>query len=224
MLNNKKIIKRVILLLFLLMILFGLKESNVLEYLKDRKNLEELIKSLGVWGPISYIGLYAAITITCVSTLPLTLAGGIIFGPIIGIVYTVIGACLGLSLSFLIARYILKSPIEKKFGDTEVFKKINEGVKNDGWFILATTRLLPVFPFGIQNYIYGLTSISFIKYSLLSTLFILPGTSVFVLLAGAVTSGDMKTAIKISIIASLIFFLLTVLTKIIAKKKKVSKK
>ncbi|MGL4998381.1 MAG: TVP38/TMEM64 family protein [Cetobacterium sp.] len=218
MLNNKKIIKRVILLLFLLMILFGLKESNVLEYLKDRKNLEELIKSLGVWGPISYIGLYAVITITCVSTLPLTLAGGIIFGPIIGIIYTVIGACLGLSLSFLIARYLLKSPIEKKFGNTEIFKKINEGVKNEGWFILATTRLLPVFPFGIQNYVYGLTSINFIKYSLLSTLFILPGTSVFVLLAGAVASGNIKTAIKISIIASMIFFLLIVLTKIVAKK------
>ncbi|MGL6025381.1 MAG: TVP38/TMEM64 family protein, partial [Cetobacterium sp.] len=173
---------------------------------------------LGVWGPIAYIGLYAAVTTTCISVLPLTLVGGLIFGAVMGVVYTAIGACLGLSLAFLIARYIARKPIEEKFGQTEAFKKINEGVKNDGWFILATTRLLPVFPFGIQNYVYGLTSISFIQYSLLSTLFILPGTSVFVLLAGAVASGNMKTAVKMSITASLIFFGLTMITKYIAKR------
>jgi len=62
------------------------------------------------------------------------------------------------------------------------------------------------------------------QYSLLSTLFILPGTAVFVLLAGAVASGDKATAIKMSLTASLIFFILTVITKIIAKKSKASVK
>ncbi|MGL4534127.1 MAG: TVP38/TMEM64 family protein, partial [Fusobacteriaceae bacterium] len=152
--------------------------------------------------------------------LPITLVGGIVFGPILGVVYTVIGASLGLAFSFLIARYVARKPIENKFGNTDNFKRINEGVKNEGWFILATTRLLPVFPFGIQNYVYGLTDISFLKYWLLSTTFILPGTSVFVILAGAVASGDKKTAIKYSVIASLILFALTIITKIISKNSK----
>ncbi|MGL5000693.1 MAG: TVP38/TMEM64 family protein [Cetobacterium sp.] len=218
--KKKNIVKLVVGIVILSLIVFALLKSGALEYLKDRQKLEDLIKSLGVWGPVAYIGLYAAVTTTCISVLPLTLAGGLIFGAVMGVVYTAIGACLGLSLAFLIARYIARKPIEEKFGQTEAFKKINEGVKNDGWFILATTRLLPVFPFGIQNYVYGLTPISFIQYSLLSTLFILPGTSVFVLLAGAVASGDMKTAVKMSITASLIFFALTMITKFIAKKSK----
>lgn len=218
--QKKKSTKLIITVCILVIVIIGIVKSGTLDYLKDRQKLEILIKSLGVWGPIAYIGLYAIITTTCVSVLPLTLAGGLIFGAIMGIIYTAIGAGLGLSLSFLIARYIARKPIEEKFGNTEVFKKINEGVKNDGWFILATTRLLPVFPFGIQNYVYGLTPISFIQYSILSTIFILPGTSVFVLLAGAVASGDTKTAIKMSIVASLIFFGLTIITKIIAKKVK----
>ncbi|MGL5356580.1 MAG: TVP38/TMEM64 family protein [Cetobacterium sp.] len=216
--KKKNIVKLVMGMLVLSLIVVALLRSGALEYLKDRQKLEDLIKGLGVWGPIAYIGLYAAVTTTCISVLPLTLVGGLIFGAVMGVVYTAIGACLGLSLAFLIARYIARKPIEEKFGQTEAFKKINEGVKNDGWFILATTRLLPVFPFGIQNYVYGLTSISFIQYSLLSTLFILPGTSVFVLLAGAVASGNMKTAVKMSITASLIFFGLTMITKYIAKR------
>ncbi|MEG0068214.1 TVP38/TMEM64 family protein [Cetobacterium sp.] len=220
--QKKNPLKIILIVIVLAALIFGLMKSGALEYLKDREKLETLIKGLGVWGPIAYIGMYALVTITCISVLPLTLAGGLIFGAIMGVVYTAIGACLGLSLAFLIARYIARKPIEEKFGKTEAFKKINEGVKNEGWFILATTRLLPVFPFGIQNYVYGLTPISFIQYSILSTIFILPGTSVFVLLAGAVASGDMKTAVKMSITASLIFFALTMITKVIAKKSKKS--
>lgn len=218
--QKKNPLKIVIILAVLVGLGYGLAQSGALEYLKDREKLEALITGLGVWGPLAYIGLYAVVTITCVSVLPLTLAGGIIFGAVKGVIYTAIGACLGLSLAFLIARYIARKPIESKFGSSEAFKKINEGVKNEGWFILATTRLLPVFPFGIQNYVYGLTPISFVQYSLLSTIFILPGTSVFVLLAGAVASGDKATAIKMSLTASLIFFALTMITKLVAKKAK----
>lgn len=220
--QKKNPLKIILVVIVLAALIFGLMKSGALEYLKDREKLEALIKGLGVWGPIAYIGMYALVTITCVSVLPLTLAGGLIFGAVMGVVYTAIGACFGLSLAFLIARYIARKPIENRFGQTEAFKKINDGVKNEGWFILATTRLLPVFPFGIQNYVYGLTPISFIQYSVLSTIFILPGTSVFVLLAGAVASGDMKTAVKMSITASLIFFALTMITKVIAKKSKKS--
>lgn len=215
-----KFVKIIIALLVLAGLGALLVKTGAIEYMKDRQKLEALILSLGMWAPLAYIAIYATITITCISVLPVTLVGGIVFGPIMGTIYTAIGASFGLSLAFLIARYIARKPIEEKFGKSEAFKKINEGVKNEGWFILATTRLLPVFPFGIQNYVYGLTPISFVQYAVLSTLFILPGTSVFVILAGAVASGDTKTAIKYSIIASLIFFALTLVTKFIAKKSK----
>jgi len=187
-------------------------------YLTKREKLESVITILGIWGPLVYIIIYILVTITMLSALPVTIASGIIFGPIMGVVYTAIGAGLGLSLSFLIARYVARGTIEKKFGNTAIFKKIDEGVKKDGWFILAITRLIPIFPFGIQNYVYGLTSIGFVQYSLLSTIFILPGTSVFVMLAGAFASGDKTVVLRYSILASLIFMGLMIITKIIKKK------
>ena len=194
--------------------------KKLFSYLTNRKKLEMAITRLGVLGPLAYILMYIFITVTMLPALPLTLAGGILFGPTMGIVYTAIGAGIGLSLSFLIARYIAREAVEKKFGKTAAFIKIDEGVKKDGWFILAITRLIPIFPFGIQNYVYGLTSIGFIQYSLLSIIFILPGTSVFVILAGAFASGDKSIVFKYSIIASLIFMGLMIVTKIIKKKMK----
>lgn len=218
--RKKNYYKIFIVSLILISIILLLLKIDILEYLKNREKLEIFIKSLGVWGPIVYVSLYTIITITCISVLPLTLAGGLIFGATLGIFYTIIGASCGLSISFLIARYFAREIIERRFGKTEIFKKIDKGVKKDGWFILATTRLLPIFPFGIQNYIYGLTSIGYFQYVFFSTIFILPGTSIFVLLAGAVASGNMKTALKMSITASLIFFVLTIVAKLIIKREK----
>ena len=214
----KKYVKTIIISIVVIALVTILFKNGIIEYLKDREKMKALIEGFGVWGPLAYIVTYALITITGISAVPMTIVGGLVFGPLMGIVYTAFGAGIGLSLAFLIARYIAKDFIEEKFGQTEVFKKINEGVKRDGWFILATTRLLPIFPFGIQNYVYGMTPIGFFQYSLLSTLFILPGTSVFVILAGAVASGDTAKATRLAIIASLIFFAITVVTKIIAKK------
>jgi len=187
-------------------------------YLTKREKLESVITLLGVWGPLAFILIYIFITITILPAIPITVAGGIIFGPVMGVVYTAMGAGLGLSFSFLIARYIARESIEKKFGNTPIFKKIDQGVRKDGWFILAITRLIPIFPFGIQNYVYGLTSIGFFKYMILSIIFVLPGSSVYVMLAGAFTSGDKAIVLKYSITASLIFFGLMLITRIIKKK------
>ncbi|MGL4653435.1 TVP38/TMEM64 family protein [Cetobacterium sp.] len=216
--NNKKRIIKFLIILFIILIFILLFKYDGLKYIKDIEKLKRLIKSFGILAPLSYILLYCLVTVTTISTLPLSLAGGVLFGPIYGIIYTMIGASLGMVSSFLIARYIAKDFIERKFSNLEIFKKINEGVKKDGPFILAVTRLLPIFPFGIQNYLYGLTSISFFKYTIFSIIFILPGTSVFVLLAGAITAGNTKEAAKISLIASLIFLALTLITRIIQKK------
>ncbi|WP_294096239.1 TVP38/TMEM64 family protein [uncultured Cetobacterium sp.] len=216
--NNKKRIAKLFIIIFIAFLFFLFFKYDGVKYIKDKEQLKTLIESFGILAPLSYILLYCIVTITTISTLPLSLAGGVLFGPVYGIIYTMIGASLGMISSFLIARYIAKDFIERKFSNLQIFKKINEGVKKDGPFILAVTRLLPIFPFGIQNYLYGLTSISFFKYTIFSIVFILPGTSVFVLLAGAISAGNTKDAAKISLIASLIFLALTIITRVIQNK------
>lgn len=146
--KNSRIVKVICLIIILAVVFLLAKNFGIFHYLKNRAELERVIKDMGVLAPAVYIVIYTIVTLSCVSPVPIAIVGGIVFG----VLYTVIGAGIGLSLAFLIARYVARDFIEKKFGKSEIFKKVENGVKNDGWFILAVTRFLPIFPFGLQNY------------------------------------------------------------------------
>ena len=45
--------------------------------------------------------------------------------------------------------------------------------------MLMITRFVPLFPFSLQNYVYGLTNIPFRTYALVTIPTILPGTIAF---------------------------------------------
>ena len=179
-------------ILALLIIFFVLNRSGAFRYisLENIKALKEWIGDFGLFGPLVYILLYIVACIFFLPGLPITVLGGIVFGPLMGTIYTVIGAGLGLSSAFLVARYLFRESIERKFSDSKIFQKIDQGVKRQGWRILMTTRLVPIFPFNVQNYIYGLTGIGFWQYSILSVIFIIPGTAAYTLSAGAIASGE----------------------------------
>jgi uncharacterized membrane protein YdjX (TVP38/TMEM64 family) len=187
--------------------------------IENLKNLKSWIDSFGQLGPLVYILLYIFACLFFLPGLPLTVLGGVIFGPVKGTIYTVIGAGIGLSLAFLAARYTFRGLIEKKFGDSPLFKKLDEGVKKQGWRILITTRLIPIFPFNVQNYVYGLTSISFLQYSVLSTIFIIPGTSAYTFSAGAIASGEGFSPRNLTYlgIGAFFFILVSLLPKLIKK-------
>ena len=98
---------RIVLALLVIVILFVLIGDNTsLEYLKDRKKLEDFIKSVGILAPVAYIVLYSIVTVSCISALPVTLAGGVVFGPLMGVIYTMLGASIGLCFSCLISRSV----------------------------------------------------------------------------------------------------------------------
>ena len=192
--------------------------------LENIPKLKEQFLSLG-W--LAFIIFFFAYIIVCIFFLPgtpLTLLGGIVFGPLLGTLYTVTSASAGLAISFLIARYTMRDLMLEKLGSSDAFTKIDQGVKEQGWRILVITRLVPVFPFSIQNYIYGLTDIKFLTYWGLSTLFIIPGTAAYTMSAGAVLSGEFSTTNLIYLgIGALCFVGLSFVPKLLAKKETTSK-
>ena len=110
--------------------------------------------------PIIYIAMIAFAAVFFLPGIPLTIIGAIIFGPLQAIIYVSTGTTLGAVLSFLIARYTARSFIEQMLGQNEIFQKIDEGVKEKGWKMLDHC-LIPLFPYNVQNYVYGLTGIDF---------------------------------------------------------------
>lgn len=137
------------------------------------------VESLGVWGPVVFILGYAVATVAFIPGSLLTLAAGAIFGLAKGTLYTFIGATLGASAAFLVARYGARGAIEKKIAGNPRFAAIDRAVGREGFKIVALLRLSPVFPFNLLNYSLGLTKVRFLHYAAASVAMI-PGTLLYV--------------------------------------------
>lgn len=158
--------------------------------------LEALLTRLGPWAPVVYIGIYTVAPVFFLPGSALTLVGGALFGPLWGTAYTIVGATMGGTLSFLLARYLIRSWAERKA--SRLLQPINQGLRESGWMYLAITRLIPLFPFNLLNYAYGLTILPLWQYVVVSFITMLPGTFVYVYLGYATRvavtgAGDLKT-------------------------------
>lgn len=103
----------------------------------------------------------------------LTLAGGALFGPVVGTLFSLTGATVGASVAFLIARYLSSGWVARRTGGR--LEQLVEGVEEEGWRFVAFVRLVPLFPFNMLNYALGLTRIRFSHYVLTSYVCMFPG-------------------------------------------------
>ncbi len=169
----KNLIKLLIFIAILASVIIAVKALGLNQYLeKDR--LQSWINGFGSAGPIAYVILFSITPSLFLPGLPVTVAGGIAFGPLWGTIYASIGSTIGACLAFLIARYFARSRIENLL--TGRLQAIDEGVEKNGWLFVATTRLIPLFPFNLLNYAFGLTKIRFGTYAVTSWLCMLPAT------------------------------------------------
>ncbi|MDL1889470.1 TVP38/TMEM64 family protein [Nitrospirales bacterium NOB] len=107
----------------------------------------------------------------------LTLAGGFVFGGLLGTVFVNIGATSGATLAFLAARYLLRDSVERRFGST--LGPIQQGFSNNAFSYLMTLRLIPLFPFFLVNMVSGLTRVSVGTYVAATAIGIIPGSFVY---------------------------------------------
>jgi pyruvate/2-oxoglutarate dehydrogenase complex dihydrolipoamide dehydrogenase (E3) component/uncharacterized membrane protein YdjX (TVP38/TMEM64 family) len=169
----------VLVLLAGLFFAFDLQRFLSLEMLKSSR--DELQQAFQV-RPLQVIGLYTAAYIVITSlSLPgatlMTLAGGAIFGPWVGIPVAVISASIGATVAFWTARYLFRDAVHQRFGGH--MAAINAGIERDGAFYLFTLRLVPVFPFFVINLLMGLTVIRSGTFFWVSLLGMLAGTAVY---------------------------------------------
>ena len=108
----------------------------------------------------------------------LTLAGGALFGVILGTVAVSFASTIGATLVFLAARFLFRDAIQRRFGKR--LKAVNEGVARDGAFYLLALRLVPAFPFWMINLVMALTPIRTWTYFWVSQVGMLPATIVYV--------------------------------------------
>lgn len=154
------------------------RASGAGQYLEP-ETLRALFADFGVVAPLVYIAFYALAPALMLPGLPISMAGATVFGPVWGGVYTIVGATLGSCVSFLIARYAARDWVERRLVGSR-WKRLYDETELNGWKAVAFTRLIPLFPYNLLNYAFGLTKISFFQYTVATFLFMLPGTIAFI--------------------------------------------
>jgi uncharacterized membrane protein YdjX (TVP38/TMEM64 family)/rhodanese-related sulfurtransferase len=131
------------------------------------------LSGLGLLAPLAYLSVFTVGTVAFLPGTLFALAGGALFGPVWGSLLNLIGATIGASLAFLIARYLAGDWVARKAGGR--LKRLIEGVEAEGWRFVAFVRLVPLFPFNLASYALGLTRISFTAYVMASFVCMAPG-------------------------------------------------
>lgn len=166
-------------------------------YIRDTKNLE-FVKEMMKDNLLLAISIYIVLTIIgcvvlAVPGVTFAVFAGILFGPILGTFACLIATTLGASMAFIVGRFFLKDMIKPMLEKNKILKKLlfNDNEKSD-LVILMITRMVPIFPYNLQNFAYGITDISFWKYTIYTFVFMFPGVAFFTIGSAGLTAGEDK--------------------------------
>jgi uncharacterized membrane protein YdjX (TVP38/TMEM64 family) len=213
--NMKKWIKPIIALILIVTLMLAARSFGLGQRIGE---FREWVATQGMMGPVIFIGVYALATVLALPGSALTIMAGAVFGSLIGVSTVIAGATLGASLCFLISRYFVRDWIALKLVRNDKFQKLDALTKKNGAIIVAITRLVPIFPFNLLNYGFGLTKVSFRTYVLWSALCMLPGTILYVVGTDAITTALRDGQIPWSLVA-VVVLIVGILTVVVRKAK-----
>jgi len=139
----------------------------------------EWLESFGAWESVIYTLIFAGVTIAAVPHWIPTVLAGTFFDGFAAIAVASIGSIIGASVAFLIARYAARKPIVQWLGRYGRFRKIERLTRSHGAIIVLLTRMLPLVPYNVLNYGFGLTALRFRTYVFWSWLGMLPCTVMY---------------------------------------------
>lgn len=146
-----------------------------LQFLKDMVN-ENLFLAVMLYVGITIIGC----VVLALPGVTFAIAAGLLFGPVLGTVCCSAATTIGAMLAFAVGRFFLKDSIKPVAMKNKYIKKwLFDETGGNEIFVLMITRLVPVFPYNLQNFAYGVTDIRFSTYSVCSLIFMLPGTAMY---------------------------------------------
>ena len=157
--------------------------------------LGKAVHQLGWAAPVVYFLLYILGTLVLAPSPMMTIAAGVAFGWW-GIPLALLAETAGAACSFLISRYLFGETLEDWITAHPAFKAIKNAIDEEGWRVLLLLRLSPAVPFGLLNYLLGLTNIPLSTYLIWTMIGNLPGTvlDVYIGVVGAKTDDPVQFA------------------------------
>lgn len=114
----------------------------------------------GAWAPVLFMVIMAAVVVLVLPGMPFTMGAGFVFGVVKGTVCVVVGTTIGAALAFLIARHLFGQRAKDYLRNHPKMRLVNDELAHEDWKIVLLTRMVPLFPFKLSNYFFGLTAFS----------------------------------------------------------------
>jgi uncharacterized membrane protein YdjX (TVP38/TMEM64 family) len=157
----------------------GLNEYLTLDLLKEnRDGLKAWVHDHKTQAVLLFIVAYIVVA---AFSLPLgallSVAGGFLFGSVFGAAWIVIGATIGATILFLVAKTALGEPLRVRFAAQ--IQKMEEGFRANAFSYLLLLRLVPLFPFWLVNLAPAFLGVSVVTFVVTTLIGIIPGAFVF---------------------------------------------
>jgi uncharacterized membrane protein YdjX (TVP38/TMEM64 family) len=178
------ILPRLLPLLLVALALVLLHVLGFAEYLsfdalhRYRGELTASVAARPVLAALAYVAIYVAIVaISFPGAGILTVAGGFLFGPLLGTALASFAATAGATLIFLIARSALGTLLAERAGPR--MQALRRGFQEEGFSYLLFLRLVPLFPFWLVNLASALFGMRLLTYVAATAVGVVPATFVF---------------------------------------------
>ena len=151
--------------------------TNHLSPLQVVQNLLDFLTQ-GFWGPLIYILLYAIRPLILFPSTILTLAGGFVFGPVLGVLYTIIASNISSTIAFFVGRFFGEGML-KDDGSDGLIQRYARRMRENSFETVMIMRFI-FLPYDAVSYLAGFLRIKFWPFILATALGSIPGTIAFI--------------------------------------------
>ncbi|MBH77008.1 MAG: hypothetical protein CL897_02090 [Dehalococcoidia bacterium] len=177
----------------------------------DPEPLQEWTEQWGMWGPIVFMAVMAfSVLFAPIPNAPILIVAGLIWGPVLGSIYAMIGMMWGSAMAFWVARWLGRRHLARLVG-SKTAKQMDSLATRMGGRLIFWARMLPVVNFDWISFLAGLTAMNFWRFFAFSFLGMLTPTVVAVV-AGDSLGRDLRITLIIAgvwvggVIASGLYF------------------
>lgn len=174
--------------------------------------IEAFLQQAGWLAPLIYMFLrVVAIVVTVVPNATLDIAGGMLFGPFWGTVYSLMGSEAGAIACFLLARHLGREAITRILHRDITFS--NRIARRQLAYIVMFARLEPVFSFALVSYGAGLTRMTLGSFALSTLIGMAPGTIILNYYGKSFFTGGLMLQILLGLALVVLLFVIPVWIK-----------
>ena len=159
-------------------LVFGRGMISLAALVRHRAEINAFVMDHRVLAVAAYGALYvAAVAFSLPGATFLTVTGGFLFGVVLGSAAAVVGATLGATIIFLVARTALGEPLLKRAGPRA--NQLARGFRDDAFSYLLFLRLVPAFPFFLVNLVPAFAGVRLTTFVAATAIGIIPGALVY---------------------------------------------